>query len=103
MAKSRVLRADGNAAGIWRARAVCRPELGHDPELWFPPEPRPYATRKESRAQRLRRIQQEEAAKALCATCPVRLDCLTWSADNDMREGVWGGLTATERGMSPLR
>jgi WhiB family redox-sensing transcriptional regulator len=35
------------------------------------------------------------AAKAVCASCPVRLDCL--EAGMSEPRGVWGGLTAYER------
>lgn len=87
----------------WRHRALCRPERGHDPELWFPPPERPYATRKEHNAARQRRIDQENDAKAVCAVCPVRLECLEYANATDQREGIWGGLTPTERGYTPLR
>ncbi|MET9013955.1 WhiB family transcriptional regulator [Streptomyces olivaceoviridis] len=36
-------------------------------------------------------------AKELCALCPVRRDCLNYALENDLKEGVWGGLTAAER------
>lgn len=37
------------------------------------------------------------AAKRVCASCPVRIDCLAYAVDNKERFGIWGGLTATER------
>lgn len=37
------------------------------------------------------------AAKAICATCPVTLDCLIASFRMGETHGVWGGLTARER------
>jgi WhiB family redox-sensing transcriptional regulator len=37
------------------------------------------------------------AAKAVCAICPVRVECLQVALDQDEQEGVWGGLTPTER------
>jgi WhiB family redox-sensing transcriptional regulator len=35
------------------------------------------------------------AAKAVCASCPVRCDCLEVGMSEP--RGVWGGLTAYER------
>ncbi|MFF0092755.1 WhiB family transcriptional regulator [Streptomyces canus] len=37
------------------------------------------------------------AAKALCARCPVRQACTDYAIDNDYRDGIWGGLTVDER------
>jgi WhiB family redox-sensing transcriptional regulator len=37
-------------------------------------------------------------AKALCARCPVRTECLAEALDNRIEFGVWGGMTARERG-----
>ena len=36
-------------------------------------------------------------AKAVCAECPVRQDCLEFALTVREKEGVWGGLTAVER------
>lgn len=36
------------------------------------------------------------AAKAICATCPERLDCLAEALEND-EHGIWGGTTRRER------
>ena len=36
-------------------------------------------------------------AKAVCATCPVSAECLTWAVETNQSEGVWGGHTARER------
>ncbi|RSO07010.1 WhiB family transcriptional regulator [Streptomyces sp. WAC 06783] len=36
-------------------------------------------------------------AKALCGACPVRQLCLTTALDTNTKEGIWGGLTETER------
>jgi len=37
------------------------------------------------------------AAKAVCATCPVREQCLEFALEARPGDGVWGGLTAQER------
>ncbi|MEU0370610.1 WhiB family transcriptional regulator [Streptomyces sp. NPDC006283] len=39
----------------------------------------------------------EQAAKSLCHTCPLLLDCQTWAIDQREDWGTWGGLTATDR------
>ena len=39
-------------------------------------------------------------AKAVCATCHVRDDCLHYALDNRINHGVWGGVS--ERGRRAL-
>jgi WhiB family redox-sensing transcriptional regulator len=69
----------------WWLRAACGPR---DADLFFP-EPGSL-----SRTEwRLR----EEAAKRVCATCPVRLSCLEEALLTPEESGVWGGMTADER------
>ncbi|MGW0948483.1 WhiB family transcriptional regulator [Streptomyces sp. NPDC002623] len=41
--------------------------------------------------------EQEEQAKQICGSCPVRAACLSWALENREDEGVWGGTTADER------
>jgi WhiB family redox-sensing transcriptional regulator len=36
-------------------------------------------------------------AKAICATCPVADECLTWAIESNQSEGIWGGHTPKER------
>lgn len=36
-------------------------------------------------------------AKAICATCPVADECLTWAIESNQTEGIWGGHTRKER------
>lgn len=36
-------------------------------------------------------------AKAVCATCPVADECLTWAIETNQSEGIWGGHTPKER------
>lgn len=38
-----------------------------------------------------------DAARKVCARCPVRSECLDWALDNKEFEGVWGGTTGDER------
>lgn len=37
------------------------------------------------------------AAKAICARCEVREQCLEWALANDERFGIYGGLSERER------
>jgi WhiB family redox-sensing transcriptional regulator len=41
--------------------------------------------------------QTTEAAKALCARCLVREECLAYALANDIAHGVWGGTSPKER------
>lgn len=69
----------------WQDRASCK---GMDPTLFFGPE---YAeTVKEKR-------DREDAAKAVCAECPVRNECLEYALDAREAYGIWGGRTELER------
>ncbi len=38
-----------------------------------------------------------EAAKAVCAGCPVRDECLDYALASRQRFGVWGGMSEQER------
>lgn len=70
------------AAPEWRARAACR-DLG--PEVFFPV------------GSTGRALDQVEAAKAVCAGCPVKTQCLAWALETNQRDGVWGGTSEDER------
>jgi len=74
--------------GPWRSRAACDQSTL---ELFFVPDDVP--------AREARR--REQAAKRVCAGCPVRGQCLRYALDAGERYGVWGGLTAAERGQVP--
>jgi WhiB family redox-sensing transcriptional regulator len=64
---------------LWRDRAACR-ELGAESSLIFFPSPG----------------QSSHAAKAICASCPVREECLAFAVEFCC-EGIWGGTTDSER------
>ena len=63
----------------WMDDAACTTS---DPELFFP--------EKEGWA-------SAEMAKSICETCPVAAECLGYALDNNVDEGIWGGLTARNR------
>lgn len=63
----------------WREESACATTPGID----FFPDPTDLAA--------------ISAAKALCATCPVAGECLTWAIETNQTEGIWGGHTPTER------
>jgi WhiB family redox-sensing transcriptional regulator len=61
----------------WRDEVACRDE---DTDIFFP-------------------LTDEDAgpALAICATCPVREECLEFALITRQDDGVWGGLTETQR------
>lgn len=64
-------------SGTWREAAACR---GSSTEVFYPETDREAAV-----------------AKAICAGCVVRAECLEIALRNRERYGVWGGLTERER------
>jgi WhiB family redox-sensing transcriptional regulator len=66
----------------WLRRAACADE---DPELFFPVGTTGPA------------VQDVEAAKEVCARCPVSYQCLTWALETGQTSGVWGGTCEEER------
>jgi WhiB family transcriptional regulator, redox-sensing transcriptional regulator len=66
----------------WWTLAACQ---AADPDLFFP-----ISGAGPARA-------QVERAKAVCAGCPVRSDCLRYALAAGPLQGVWGGLTEEER------
>jgi WhiB family redox-sensing transcriptional regulator len=69
----------------WRADAACQ---GTTAAHFYPP------TVTESRDERRVR---ENAARSLCAQCPVRTACLDYALYVQEPYGIWGGLTEVER------
>ena len=71
-------------AGPWHASAACRRD---EAGMFFAPSKEPTAAR----------LSREEAAKRVCARCPVMLECREHALLQPEPYGVWGGLTAAER------
>lgn len=69
----------------WQIRAACR---GPQSRVFFPP---PQFERKEDK------LEREGMAKAICQTCSVRKDCLSFSLSIREQHGIWGGLNENER------
>ena len=69
----------------WQQRGLCR---ATDSDVFFPPAHFEHKPEREAR---------EAKAKAVCAHCPVRLDCLTWALAVSEPHGVWGGASESER------
>jgi WhiB family redox-sensing transcriptional regulator len=61
----------------WMERGACRDR----PDITFFPE----------------RGQSGAPAKAVCAECPVRRDCLDYAVTHGERHGIWGGTSERER------
>lgn len=68
--------------GSWREDAICR-EV--DTDLFFPVGSSP------------RSIETAELAKAICATCPVQVQCLKFAVATNQHYGIWGGCDEEER------
>lgn len=69
----------------WQARGLCRDTDG---DLFFPPAHFEHKPEREAR---------ERQAKAICAQCPVRRECLDWALATREPHGVWGGHSELER------
>lgn len=61
----------------WQAQGAC---LGADPDLFFP-----------------ERNGDVRPAKAICATCPVKRECLDYALETRQMFGIWGGLSEKQR------
>lgn len=69
----------------WQLKAACR---GPQSAVFFPP---PRFERKDEKLERERR------AKAICAQCSVRDECLEYSLEIREPHGIWGGMNEPER------
>ncbi len=65
----------------WRSRGAC---VSADPDLFFPISPGGASQRQVARA------------KAVCARCGVRAECLSFAVQTRQAHGVWGGLDEEE-------
>jgi len=63
----------------WKAKAACK---GLDVSLFFPKE---YQSLK------------AKEARAICATCPVIIECRRFALDTHSDVGIFGGLSPSER------
>lgn len=68
----------------WQDGAAC---MGMDAQLFFGPD----GERAEGREIR------EAKAKAICARCHARAQCLDYAFGNSIKDGIWGGLNREER------
>ena len=66
----------------WRSLGAC---VSADPDLFFPISSTGPA------------ISQIEQAKAICADCQVKQQCLDFALSTHQVDGVWGGTNAEER------
>nr|WP_206322207.1 WhiB family transcriptional regulator [Streptomyces sp. HNM0575] len=76
--------------GPWHSEAVCRRD---EAGLFFAPSKEPTAAR----------LSREQAAKRVCARCPVMIECREHALVLPEPYGVWGGLTAAERRVALAR
>lgn len=67
----------------WVESAVC---TSVDPDLWYPDHG-----------------ESGSAAKAICATCPVKIPCLEYALSREERWGIWGGVSANQRQLMKRR
>lgn len=72
----------------WAEHAACR-DL--DPELFFPVGLTGPGW------------EQLQAAREVCARCPVVRSCLDWALEAGVSDGVWGGTTPDERRVIRMR
>jgi WhiB family redox-sensing transcriptional regulator len=75
--------AAGHTSTDWREFAACR---SAEPELFFPVSAAGQS------------LDQAERAKAVCAVCTVRRECLQFALATRQDYGVWGGMSEQERG-----
>ena len=70
----------------WQARAACKSP--HAAGIFFPPSTFERKDEKEER---------ESRAKAICAECSVRKECLDYALEIRELHGIWGGTNELER------
>jgi WhiB family redox-sensing transcriptional regulator len=62
---------------VWQDEGICAQT---DPEAFYP-----------------EKGGNTRPAKQICASCPVKVECLEWAVENREGFGVWGGLSERER------
>lgn len=77
-----------NATSSWWNMAAC---LSADPELFFPISNTGAGEANVARA------------KALCARCRIRQQCLDYAIDSRQAHGIWGGTSEEERQLIAAR
>ena len=70
----------------WRELAACKAADPEEESMFF-------GDRDDLAAQTQHRI----VRKKFCYNCDVQIECLMYAYDNDLRFGVWGGLTESHR------
>lgn len=73
-----------DATWFWQEHGACRLV---DPTLFFHPQ----------NERGVARIRRDRSAKAICARCPVRLECADYAIRAREPYGVWGGLSEEDR------
>lgn len=61
----------------WKSRRQCR---GMEPNFFFPHDSK-----------------DVEIAKEYCQGCPVINECLEYALENNIKDGVWGGMSESDR------
>lgn len=69
----------------WRSRAACRAD---NAAYFFPPGHFEHKPEKDAR---------ETLARALCRSCPVQAECLSYALRAGESHGIWGGLNELQR------
>ncbi len=70
---------DMRTEDLWQLKAACR---GPQAAVFFPPT---------SFERKDEKLEREVRAKAICAQCPVREECLAGAMERREPWGVWGG------------
>jgi WhiB family redox-sensing transcriptional regulator len=65
-------------AEAWMVNAACKD--AEDPDLFFTGTP-----------------EAIKEAISICHQCPVRIRCAEYAINNEITDGVWGGLTESDR------
>mgnify|MGYP006283445779 FL=1 len=73
-----------DAVWHWQEHGSCREA---DPLLFFHPQNERGSSR----------VKRDRAAKRVCASCPVRLECADYAVRAREPYGVWGGLSEEDR------